>query len=551
MSNQTTDVPINSTSNNDWRNILVFSVLVAILGNLLIFYLFFSARLLGLALSSIVNTFILKNSGEISVKSFQISLLTGRICICGVSYGSSCLALRFVDADISINWWGSWTDEIPWIFLTVAGLEYTIINHASQYDRLAALLSSRQPHSKPPDQQVNIAPAADELDDAGLPILFWLSKIIKLKIESGCLRIGNNSLPTVLFISFSGAEGTLSYVPGREPEPHEPSNKTTATELEYHRTVLELVLQEASIDIKENRGFIPNAVDDDEPEPEHPVPASYGFHGLINVFKDMSFPSRADNSVIRTVEDEDVPPEDRPSEGLPGSGQFNRKQSRKRSSPGRRPAATTARERGEHVLISSLVHLRYYDEVVRQRAHQVADLPERGVFLHVLHGGLVYGPWENRQRALIQRHFLPPDFERRSPYRPSAADGGPQARAGFRFGVDFRGSVMLRIPYAESGPGRRADHVSAYERTANAAGWLSLTAGIDQVAMGSIAKESASAATGIGRVVGGQQASANASVARDKAAGEATAKLGASRARQKSQQMQSSYTAEESRFPAY
>jgi hypothetical protein len=539
MSNQSsiiTDATQAATnSSDDWRNILVFSILVILLGNLLIFFLFFSARLFGLALSAFVNAFILKNTGELSVKSLQISLIKGRLCICGVSFGSSCLAFRFVDAVIAINWWGSWSEEVPWIFLTITGLEYSILNYSSQYDRLAGILGSRQPHNKPPEQQVNISTPEDAADDASLPNLFWLSKTIKLKIESGCLRIGNNSLPTVLSISFSEAEGSLSYMPGREPPPQGQDSKAADENLDYQRIVLELILQDASIDIKENRSFMPDTAEEEtSPESERPVPASYGFHGLINIFKDIGFPSRADSSIVRTAEDEDIFLEDRRSDSARSTSRLAREQS-KRVLPGRRPAPGTAHDRGEHVLSSSLIRLRYYDELVRPRAHEIIDLPERGVFLDVLNGSLVYGPWENRQRALIQRHFLPPDFEQRVPYRPATNGGnGPQAKGGFRFGVDFRSSVVLRVPYAESGPGGRVEHVSAHERTANAAGWLSLSAGIDQVVIGSQATTAVK--HGVAAVAGGQQLAADILMSKDASVNTRAAKQSPLRPNQRTQQ---------------
>ena len=507
-----------STSNpDDWRNILVFSILVILLANLLIFYLFFSARLFGFVLGTVVNAFLLKNKGEFSVKSVQISLMTGRLFVCDVSFGSSSFAFRFIDAIISVNWWGSWSDESPWIFLTVAGLEYTIINHSSQYDRLDHILNLRHTQTKSQEQQVNIEQVEPD-DDFSNPVLFWLSKIVKLKFDGGCLRIGNNRLPTVLLISFSRADGSLSLVPGRESEGTH--IKTKGTELEYQRIVLDLVMYDSSIDIKQNRSYVPTIIEEDprrlEPVQESSLLDPAGQAGqlltnFLSVLKDITFPSRVDPSLPSPAEDEEAGPDDRAFEtrGIPGIAGRSRPR-------GLRSMIAAPWVRGDHVLSSPLMRLRYYDELVRPRATALADLPERGVFLDILHGSMVYGPWENRQRALIQRHFLPPDFERRVPYTPETA--GPQSRAGFRFGVDFRGSIVLRVPYAESGPGRRADHASAHERTAAAAGWLSLTAGVDPFA----------ATGGVERVgkgsSGRQQQPNDEHMAADGAAGETSAR---------------------------
>ena len=121
----------------------------------------------------------------------------------------------------------------------------------------------------------------------------------------------------------------------------------------------------------------------------------------------------------------------------------------------------------DHLLKSPLIQLKYYDDLcgfiakaggdraaadaaskrvsvdkkdcVQERTVDV--IPERGIVLEVAHASLIYGPWENRQRVLMQSLFLPADYETRTQHLHTP--GYVTNRAAFRTDINLRGSVSV------------------------------------------------------------------------------------------------------------
>lgn len=60
---------------------------------------------------------------------------------------------------------------------------------------------------------------------------------------------------------------------------------------------------------------------------------------------------------------------------------------------------------------------------------------------------IVYGPWANRQRDLLQRFFFPPDFEDRKVHLPIA--GQPREYGSFNLNITFNRDTTFRIPFRE------------------------------------------------------------------------------------------------------
>jgi hypothetical protein len=134
----------------------------------------------------------------------------------------------------------------------------------------------------------------------------------------------------------------------------------------------------------------------------------------------------------------------------------------------------------DHAIKSPLMRLRYYDDgckVVKsadREGRRDRPEPEAGLVLDVVHGSLCYGPWENRQRELLQAFFFPPDFEPRKVY--VAREGQLECKVGFRVTINFKESVRMLLPYAKAA-GRKHDSSMSYVAGDNADGWLSILAG--------------------------------------------------------------------------
>jgi hypothetical protein len=166
------------------------------------------------------------------------------------------------------------------------------------------------------------------------------------------------------------------------------------------------------------------------------------------------------------------------------SGAEGGENARKKRAGGGGEAYTRASD-DDHVIKSPLMRLKYYDDGCRvvkigardNKKERGASDPEMGVVLDVVHGSLCYGPWENRQRELLQGFFFPPDFEPKEVYAPK--EGQLESKSGFRLNIFFKGSVRMHVPYAKVA-GRKRDSNTSYAAGKNADGWLSILAGESQ-----------------------------------------------------------------------
>lgn len=74
--------------------------------------------------------------------------------------------------------------------------------------------------------------------------------------------------------------------------------------------------------------------------------------------------------------------------------------------------------------------------------------PEWGVDLAIRGGVLRYGPWTDRQRAILQQVFFPPSFIDTVPTTP-LRPGDPRVWTCLKVLVELRDGVMLQIPFRE------------------------------------------------------------------------------------------------------
>jgi hypothetical protein len=79
---------------------------------------------------------------------------------------------------------------------------------------------------------------------------------------------------------------------------------------------------------------------------------------------------------------------------------------------------------------------------------------------------VVYGPWANRQRDLLQGFFFPPDYEEMKVHVPLA--GHPRQYSSFNLNVTFNGDTIFRIPFREL---TKDAHIAPSERKA---AWLEI-----------------------------------------------------------------------------
>lgn len=112
----------------------IFGVLTVILAIFLVYYLFFSAKLLGYMISVAINARI-NRWGHIRIGSIHFALLGGTICVRDVIFCSKNITVRIVDGYVSIRWWKAWAENTALVRVTASGLEYCILNNSTNYDK--------------------------------------------------------------------------------------------------------------------------------------------------------------------------------------------------------------------------------------------------------------------------------------------------------------------------------------------------------------------------------------------------------------------------------
>jgi hypothetical protein len=477
-----------------------FSTLLVTLCMWSIFYLFFSAWVLGRAVSFLLNVLILRDKSAIQIQAIHFALLRGMLVLRDVTYTTPNISIKMVDCVLSIAWWRTWSNHPALLHLTSRGLEYYIVNNSARYEDLERILHERERGVQEQGVHVGLEVPPDA------PLLFWLSKNISVNLSVGCLIIGNTLLPSALVVSFEKAFGTVSLV---DKEPY--------TELQ--RVEADIELHECTVQLRENMGW-KNETDEEESEKRsvwQGIETWQYWEGFSALKEGLAAPlnflrvrgENAEHSPEGSGRGETtsvgVPDGPSSAEGAqaPAGEPMGRKGGRdgKRGSDRRAGAGkqgikgpAVANDKGglsvsdDHLLKSPLIQLKYYDDLcgfiakaggdraaadaaskrvsvdkkdcVQERTVDV--IPERGIVLEVAHASLIYGPWENRQRVLMQSLFLPADYETRTQHLHTP--GYVTNRAAFRTDINLRGSVRLHVPFSRDCSVREADFTSVTAR---------------------------------------------------------------------------------------
>ena len=249
----------------------VFVSLVVSLAFVITLYVFFSAALVGWIVSSVLNSFVLRDKCRIRIGSMHIAWLRGMVVLRDVTFASPNISMHMVDAVLSIQWWKEWVESSSLVLLSVSGLELCLANNSARYDQLRDVLAKRK------DEHTGLSAAEAALTmglefPPDIPFLFWLCRTLQVKVQVGSVSIGNNRLPTTLVVSFTQAEGTITLVsraiptsspnsehltqPAGAPGPRRTAELGTAT-LPCDRTEANIDLHEATIKVQPTRPTAP------------------------------------------------------------------------------------------------------------------------------------------------------------------------------------------------------------------------------------------------------------------------------------------------------
>ncbi|XP_050686161.1 transmembrane protein KIAA1109 homolog isoform X6 [Eriocheir sinensis] len=205
---------------------LVLSLLVAIVWS--VYIILFNSRIQGSILTTILRRFV--KSGDLTIGSFSLSVLSGKIMFRNVVYVTEDYSLRIVDGILKFRYWlpyvkrelsedMSHSDHRLWLELN--GPELHIYNRSQLYARLEKVFGQ--------ESQLGVGKGGkdedEEKDEESLQqqgqtrdMSFWqdwrdLIPVIKLELNMARFVFGNRLIPSTLLLTTDKAECTYTTKP--------------------------------------------------------------------------------------------------------------------------------------------------------------------------------------------------------------------------------------------------------------------------------------------------------------------------------------------------
>ncbi|KAJ3553006.1 hypothetical protein NM688_g3848 [Phlebia brevispora] len=427
-------------------------------------YLFFWNRFVAYVIGRIIR-FIFWNCGENSIwvelGSIHFSLIAGRILFKDLQYHSSNQTIKVVKGQISWRYWlrapageedlsharvmGEDIGAEPRkkatlacrLHMSLQGLEWFIYNRTAAYDNIVNAMQSSvaDPHETPSGRPsaegigslrkiFSWSSAVPDTTRVGPPVSLVSSIItrapsvvkksiawgkgqlptldpkellpIGIEVDKAAIMIGNAATPTLLVAEFQRSEGTYGVVPARSKH-------------DLYKNVLNLTFQNASICYVNNADYDESAI------------------------------ATGEKTSSQALEDE-----------TPLGADFSTMEYAKESK----------------ILEAPIIEMLYYADAVGFVPEETelntftapgtdpfdignGDLPpEWGVDLAIKGGFLRYGPWADRQRAILQQVFFPPNFADLKPHA-RLKPGDQRMWTCLKMLIELRDGVTLQIPFRE------------------------------------------------------------------------------------------------------
>jgi len=468
-----------------------FIIFSAVFALFIMYLLFLSSISFGFIVSKLVSTFIMPKDTFLRINSFHLSIMSGKVVFKGLKLATKNTCIRVVEGSITFRYWRKkirqsvyLNDDSPCrIGIELSGLEYLVYNNSYKYDYIQEILlkkknfnvgdipininlnnsnnsnnnsnnnnnnnnnndsnsnsyNSHNNNNNNDDDNDNTSqqdkkndqPPMVSVRDFVIPRFYRMFSATSFVIRKGCVMLSNPELPTILVVLFDKGSGLYTIDSAR------------SIDLDYYRQITTMDLVNTKINLITNKDY--NGEEElyvDRPQKEDFV--SYAFESFKSVFKDIKF------TFINT--DENFETSDLPRR-RGGDGKHDNDNDQQR----------TAENRGENLvdygkytelLISPQIHVNYYCDVpgpVPQGSEHATFkeflAPQWGAELNLHATTIVYGPWADRNRVLLQKFFLPTDYETHKIHKPVV--GEPRQYAKFKLQMNFSKNSIFRIPFRE------------------------------------------------------------------------------------------------------
>jgi hypothetical protein len=226
-----------------------FGVYMLVLGSVLLLLVFGSGRVCAALLSALVRR-LWGAHYYFKVESVTFALLGGRIVFSELVYSTQNTTIRIVDGTITLRWWlyetrSSLHDSAlkPCrLHVHLGGVEFYLVNNVGRYKLLRRWLEQRAAAPGGGDASV---PLADVVDPAliAVPAYFRLFPTIGITLHRAALLIGNPELPA--FVLIESVRGGGVYACEKAPSAHD-----------GYKWVVGVQLAAASVAIVSNAEFL-------------------------------------------------------------------------------------------------------------------------------------------------------------------------------------------------------------------------------------------------------------------------------------------------------
>ncbi|GMT28536.1 hypothetical protein PFISCL1PPCAC_19833, partial [Pristionchus fissidentatus] len=178
-----------------------------------IFASLYCSRFVGVMISSMVNNYMrfAKIDGSLSIASFSISLLAGKISFRGVVYACDDYSIRVNDGFILLAYWKFMPNTraakccTSRLSIHINGMQLYIYNQLSRYREVAKVL--RLSHLLGEESKVEVV--AGDKKSVGMARFWSLFGVVKVVCSSGKIVMGNFLLPYMMVLNLENLKGTI------------------------------------------------------------------------------------------------------------------------------------------------------------------------------------------------------------------------------------------------------------------------------------------------------------------------------------------------------
>ncbi|KAI8069940.1 hypothetical protein BC940DRAFT_271416 [Gongronella butleri] len=404
-------------------------------------FLFYFNRLLARVATLLINQYLWRRYGAyIQLDSVRFTLLGARLLFRNFKYHSTNMSIAIVKGHITMRYWffnirksstESDDTKLPCrIMCSVEGLEWFIYNNAPVYERMKTMLGLETDARLDPEMGHDLHKnMVGDLENPTMAELSLLERFLPMEFEctKGALIIGNRYVPSYIVWKAAQITGTFSAEKSRSP-------------LDYYKSCYDVVLRKPQVSLEKSTKYTGPLCGDDvhfEPRQTRWQAFMHGIRWLLCLRSNDALGQRRDSDHDRDQE---------------------------------KPYASHKIYQEDYAKMEMLMEFSqmkltytadYAGPVPASHANAAVDAypgidigngdapPEWNLRIDAWNAMMYYGPWTDKQRALLQDYYFPNAHRSNKP-TPRLQPGDTRMAISFDVWINFETDVVLRIPTREA-----------------------------------------------------------------------------------------------------